>query len=63
VVPLLYFVHELIDREIARNRGEQSLDRRLVTVNVKKPANNLWCSDGINTLHIDLDELGESVRI
>ena len=40
-VPLLHFMDKLIDLEVACNRGQQSLDCCLLTINVKKPAHNL----------------------
>jgi hypothetical protein len=56
-------MHQLINREVASDRGQQALDRRLVAVYIKKPANDLRSSDRVDTLCIDLNKLGEPVLI
>jgi hypothetical protein len=57
-IPLLDFLNELVDGEVASHRCQQALDRSLVTVNVEQTTDDLRSANGVDTLNIDLNELG-----
>jgi hypothetical protein len=54
---------KFVDWEVARNRSEQTLDRRLVTIDVEKPTHNLRSPHRVDTLNVYFDELSETVLI
>jgi hypothetical protein len=62
-VPLLHFMDKLINLEVARNRGQQSLDRCLLTINIEKPAHNLRSPHRVDSPNIYLNKFGETILV
>ena len=62
-VPVLYFVDEFVNGEVARHRGEKRLDRCLVTVHVEKAPNDLRGADGVDASDVDFDEVGQAALV
>jgi hypothetical protein len=62
-VALFNFVDKLVNGEVASDRSKQSLDGGLVTVNIQQTPNYLRCPNWVDTLDIDLDELGQVVLV
>jgi hypothetical protein len=62
---LLHFMEKLrvVNWEVARNRGQQCLDRCLVTIDVQKPAHNLRSPHRLDSLNIYLGEFDETVLV
>jgi len=56
-------VDEFIDREVASDRSQQPLDGSLIAIYIQQTTNNLRSTDRVDTLYVDLDELGEIVLI
>jgi len=54
---------KLVNWEVACNRGQQSLDRCLVTIDVEKPTHNLRSPHRVDSLNIYLDKFGETVLV
>ena len=54
---------KLINWEISRNGGQQSLDRCLVTIDVEKPAHNLRSPHRVDSLNIYLDKFSETILV
>jgi hypothetical protein len=54
---------KFVNWEVARNRGQQSLDRCLVTIDVQKPAHNLRSPHRVDSLNIYLDKFGETILV
>jgi hypothetical protein len=62
-VALLNLGDELIDGERAGDREEEVLDGGLVAVDVEKTTNDLGSTGGVDTLDVDLDEVGKTVLV
>lgn len=62
-VALLDLIHELIDGNGTGDGGEESLDGGLVAVDVEKTSNDLGRARRVDTLDVDLDEVGEAVLV
>ena len=62
-IPLLDLVNQFVDGEVSGDRGQETLDRSFVAVNIQQPTNDLRGSDGVHPLDIDLDELGQAVLV
>jgi hypothetical protein len=60
---LLHFMDKLINLEVARNRGQQSLDRCLLTINIEKPAHNLRSPHRVDSPNIYLNKFGETILV
>jgi hypothetical protein len=60
-VPLLHFINKLINWDLSRNRGQQSLDHCLVTIDIEQPAYSLWSPHGVDSLNID--KFGETILV
>src|ERR1700733_10112856 len=54
---------KLINWEISRNGGQQSLDRCLVTIDVEQPAHNLWSPHRVDSLNIYLNKFSETILV
>jgi hypothetical protein len=56
-------MEKLINWEVSCNRGQQSLDRCLVTIDVQKLAHNLRSPHRVDSLNIYLDKFDEIVLV
>lgn len=56
-------MHELVNGEVAGNRSQETLDSGFVTIDIQQTTNNLWSSNGVDTLNVNLNELGEPILV
>jgi hypothetical protein len=57
------FMDKLVNREVARNIGQQSLDLWVVTIDIEKAAHNLGSPRRVDPLDIYLVKFGETVLV
>ncbi len=56
-------MNELIDGEVASDRSQQALDHAFVAIDVKEVTNDLRRTSRVHLLHVNLNELDQTVLV
>ena len=56
LIPLLHFMYELINREVAGHGGQQPLDCCLIIINIEKITDHQGSPNEVHSLNIDFDK-------